>query len=209
VSSVLSAFPAMGRRRIDETTAAEGLAAFGEATHWHLASHSSLDFKRPERSGIAIGKRRVLTVNEVLGTNLEPSPRLVFLSACETAFPDLKQEVNRFISLPSAFMAAGATAVVGSLWPVSDAATSLLAARFYDEHQTGKQLPAAALRRAQTWLGHATPPQLQDYVTGKVAQRQITLPEAASISSWLASLDPIPPPYAHPYYWAGFQAYGR
>jgi CHAT domain-containing protein len=53
--------------------------------------------------------------------------------------------------------------VVGTLWPVSDTATALLMARFYELHM-GEGLPSPiALSRAQTWLRAATNLDLQGH----------------------------------------------
>ena len=50
---------------------------------------------------------------------------------------DIRSNADEFIGLPGAFIALGATGVVGSLWPVSDAATALLMAMVYELHMGG------------------------------------------------------------------------
>jgi CHAT domain-containing protein/tetratricopeptide (TPR) repeat protein len=81
------------------------------------------------------------------------SARLAVLSACESA-------AGRVVSgegvqgLSSAFLSAGVPAVIGTLWPVDDAATARLMQVFYDDLGNGHR-PAAALRRAQLVLRSA------------------------------------------------------
>jgi CHAT domain-containing protein len=88
---------------------------------------------------------------------------LVVLSACETGLYEIDLNPDEFIGLLGAFTALGAAGVVGTLWPVSDTATPLLMARFYELHM-GEGLPSpTALNRAQTWLRAATNLDLQGY----------------------------------------------
>lgn len=74
----------------------------------------------------------------------------MFLSACETTIPgtELPDEV---VSLSTAFLQAGASAVIGSLWVVDDAATHALANAFYAAWADGAT-PLQALEQAQAEL---------------------------------------------------------
>ena len=65
------------------------------------------------------------------------APRLVVLSACETGLYDITNSPDEFIGLPATFTALGAAGVLGTLWPVSDAATALLTAKLDDLHLEG------------------------------------------------------------------------
>jgi CHAT domain-containing protein len=95
----------------------------------------------------------ILTAEEVLSLDLRGTD-LVVLSACQTAAGDgwYGQGV---IGLQRAFHAAGARAVAATLWPVDDAATSVLIEQFY-KNLWEKKLPRLeALRQAQlTVLNH-------------------------------------------------------
>ena len=75
-----------------------------------------------------------LTVGQLLETDGLGRPRLVVLSACETGLYDIRSSPDEFVGLPGTFIALGAAGVLGTLWPVSDAATALLIARFYELH---------------------------------------------------------------------------
>lgn len=70
---------------------------------------------------------------------------LLVLSACQTAAGDKRAALG----LAGVAVRAGARSTVGSLWLVSDEATSLLMTRFYQELAKAEVPKAEALRRAQ------------------------------------------------------------
>jgi CHAT domain-containing protein len=78
-----------------------------------------------------------------------PGAPLVVLSACETGLGDLKG--GDVLGLSQAFLRAGASALLVSLWRVPDEATARLMEAFYQRLVTGTP-PAAALRKAQQTL---------------------------------------------------------
>ncbi len=121
----------------------------------HFATHSFLDSKHPELSGIVLSlldeegnpKNGFLRTDEIYNLNLRAE--LVVLSGCKTG---LGKEIRGegLVGLTRGFMYAGAKRVAGSLWDVNDEATSVLMANFYREMFGSRKLPpAAALRRAQ------------------------------------------------------------
>ncbi len=123
----------------------------------HFATHSLLNSKHPELSGIVLSlvdksgqpQDGFLRLNEIY--NLKLGADLVVLSACRTA---LGKEVRGegLVGITRGFMYAGAPRVVASLWAVDDAATAELMKRFYREMLVREQRPAAALRTAQLSL---------------------------------------------------------
>lgn len=90
-----------------------------------------------------------LNVGRLLETDGLGRPRLVALSACETGLYDITTSPDEFIGLPATFTALGAAGVLGTLWPVSDAASALLIAKFYELHMGAGLRPPTALRRAE------------------------------------------------------------
>jgi hypothetical protein len=167
-----------------------------------FSCHGSWNPSDPLRSGVVLADEP-LTLEELLGDRRCDQARLVILSACETALGD---EVSRrgddYLGLPAGFVLAGAKAVVGSLWSVSDLFTALLMDRFYDHLFEGESL-ASSLRRAQLWLRSLS----KDEVI--VRLRALGIPEDSLIElrQSLAEYDDAPT-LEHPYYWAGFVAYG-
>ncbi len=89
----------------------------------------------------------ILTAEEVQSLDLRGTD-LVVLSACETGLGTLEygQGVQ---GLQRAFQAAGARAVVASLWRVDDAATTVLMEQFYTNLWSKKLPKLEALRQAQ------------------------------------------------------------
>lgn len=131
--------------------------ALGSSSIAHLAAHGLVDADRPERSAILLarfdarGRRREgrLTAEDVRGLDLPAD--LVVLSACQTALGrDLRGEGT--MGLTHAFLSAGASGVVVSLWSVDDRATAVLMERFYRALLVDGLPPAAALREAQLAL---------------------------------------------------------
>jgi CHAT domain-containing protein len=208
------------------------IAALKGKTHWHFASHGSFSWADARQSALLMHDAAPLTVGRLLEAGGLGRPRLVVLSACETGLSDITSSPDEFIGLPGAFTALGAAGVLGTLWPVSDAATALLIGKFYDLHlETGLD-PPAALSGAQAWLREASGDDLNDYVEVAAARGRLQPGQLASITEELkpeslarsrrtAPLDvptgshvtgavetvspPTPAhPYAHPYYWAGF-----
>jgi CHAT domain len=86
--------------------------------------------------------------------------RLIYLSGCETARPNISTAPEEFAGFPTSFIGAGAECVIGSLWPVADDTACLLASKFYKLHldESGREVmsPAQALREAQFWLRNVT-----------------------------------------------------
>ncbi len=86
---------------------------------------------------------------------------LVTLSGCTTRGKHIHGE--GFLGTAEAFLRAGASSVVASLWQVDDHAASLLMVRFYEELEqrngsakNAAHCKACALRRAKLWLREAT-----------------------------------------------------
>ncbi len=125
------------------------LAELGGADVLHLAAHYRLDDQRPWRSRLSFGagdSATTLTAAEVAAMRLPA--RLAVLSSCGTAEGRILSGEG-VLGLTSAFLSAGTPAVVATLWPVDDAVTARLIARFYAELSRGATA-AAALRAAQT-----------------------------------------------------------
>lgn len=170
----------------------------------HFATHALTDDERPDRSALifsqvdlpdeldaALAGERIydgkVTAKEIV-REWELDADLVTLSGCQTA---LGKAVGGegYIGLAHAFLQVGARSLLVSLWDVEDKATSLLMQRFY-ENYTGT------------------------YHDDRLGRRGEPMPKAQALAEakrWLcAYTDPTEwePPYAHPYYWAGFVLIG-
>ena len=164
----------------------------GRFTVIHLATHALVDRWWPDRSSLVVLPNvspeadwhdGLLTTRDVyLGWDLDAE--LVVLSACQSGHGEETPTDGR-IGFHQALFAAGADAVVSSLWPVDDVATALLMFRFYEN-----LLGAYAERRSG--FGAGTPMRKVD------ALREAKL--------WLKAFeqDDGTRPFAHPVYWGGF-----
>ena len=209
------------------------IAALKGKTHWHFASHGTFSWADARQSALLMHDAAPLSVGRLLETDGLGRPRLVVLSACETGLSDITSSPDEFIGLPGAFTALGAAGVLGTLWPVSDAATALLMAKFYDLHLEAGLDPPAALSGAQAWLRNATARAISTAMPRSLRRAdgcKSVRSHRSQTNSMLESLGrsrrntplvpmtegnetgtvqtPSPPrpahPYAHPYYWAGF-----
>jgi CHAT domain-containing protein len=87
-----------------------------------------------------------LRASEISGLDLPAD--LVVLSACDTGRGE-SVPGEGVVGLSQAFLVAGATQVMMSLWPIDDLATSHLMQEFYREYLSMGLSPAAALRGAE------------------------------------------------------------
>ncbi|HYC90582.1 MAG TPA: CHAT domain-containing tetratricopeptide repeat protein [Thermoanaerobaculia bacterium] len=125
----------------------------GRAGFVHVAAHATYDPLRPNFSRLELapagddekadGKLHVYEIPD-LDFSLT---RLAVLSACETALGP-RSSGDDLVALTRAFLAAGAPAVMTTLWSIDDPASSTLMESFYRRMHKGVA-PAAALRDAQ------------------------------------------------------------
>jgi len=136
----------------------------------HLATHAIIDEKSPMYSYLVMGVesylnpdtslRRssngifseddLLMAHEVFNLSL-PQTRLVCLSACETAGGRLFRGEG-IIGLNRAFISAGASSVITTLWDIDDEYTEKLMAEFYEQWIKNKLSKTQALREAQVTI---------------------------------------------------------
>jgi CHAT domain-containing protein len=132
----------------------------------HLATYGVLNKHNPMFSFVELGAGGDddgrLEVHEVFGLTLHA--RLLVLSACQTgvgagALTDVPPG-DDWVGLVQAFLYAGASNVMATLWPVSDVATARLMDRFYKELAAGRpetEALALAQRAAARDAGTAHP----------------------------------------------------
>jgi CHAT domain-containing protein len=133
------------------------VAALPRADIAHLACHGRVDFADPYASFLLTACDARLELSDIVDLELARRP-LVYLSACESGLHDIEM-ADEVQGLSAAVLAAGASEVVGTLWPVFDVAGVLVASRFYDRRLAG-DAGVAALRSAQLWLRDSSSAQL-------------------------------------------------
>lgn len=136
-------------KQASEMRAADPLSDFDVL---HFAVRGQFTAADPLSSGLLLtpggGRDGTLTALEIF--RLQYQGRTVVLSGCETA-PDKDPEARSFTVLQRAFLHAGTSSVVPSLWLVGDRASSYLLEIFYRQFERNKTA-AEALRTAQLRL---------------------------------------------------------
>ncbi|MHA5049323.1 CHAT domain-containing protein [Streptomyces sp. SD15] len=150
------------RRASGPGSPAEVLAALpgregAGASVLHLACHARPSGNSPLDACLLLapaeGGTGRLPVREILRQARGRPPGapggLVVLDACVS--DHATGDFDEALTLSTAFLAAGATGVVGSRWEVPDGLTGLMMYVFHDRLRTGAT-PVRALREAQLWL---------------------------------------------------------
>jgi tetratricopeptide (TPR) repeat protein len=166
------------------------VTALARFEHLHLATHGIYRLDEPTESAIYVGDEPLL-LRELIGRQLLSGVRLAFLSACQTGISDILSARDEVVGLPAACIRSGAIGVVGTLWPVDDAATLLLVLAFYRECDTS--VPPVALARARRWL--------RDVSAAEILRQCDNLPPALE---FLRLRPPTDRPFSDPYFWAPF-----
>lgn len=123
----------------------------------HLATHGELNDAEPDYTHLVFslldprGKPLEGRLYQHEIDELDLAADLVTLSACNSALGRYVRGEG-LLGMTRAFMDAGATRVLVSLWFVSEAATAELMERFYRELLLCGKGPAEALRSAQAWM---------------------------------------------------------
>jgi CHAT domain-containing protein len=158
-----------------------------QAQHSHFSCHG---YYAPDlQAGLMLADGN-LTAKDLFSKIRLANPRLVVMSACETAQlqPTLADE---YMGLASSFLYAGAHTVLATQWRVDAFSSQLLIEDFYQGIIQGLP-PILALQQAQG--------KLKQMPREEVWKRLQVEPEEMRMSTI---------PYQHPYYWAGFVVIGE
>lgn len=140
------------RRPRDDAGRRAALAALASTGVVHVAAHFTDDPENPWRSGVLLGDPgrdgSWLRVSEL--ARVRTRARLAVLAGCTSAGAH-GRSLQGERGLASAFLAAGAPAVVGTLWPVGDVASAEFVKRFYTALDGGADA-GRALAEAQAAL---------------------------------------------------------
>lgn len=155
----------------------------------HISCHGLFNPTAPLASALHLGAGEHLTVREAL-EELHLRCDLATLSACESGL-SLVRRGDELVGLLGAFLRAGASAVIATLWRVDERSTRLLMEHFYQAIQTRQAASyAEALQSAQRYLMGLTVADLPAAIQQEVAH--------------LPNIDATTPIFDNPYYWAPF-----
>ncbi len=137
------------RMRVREVADAEGLARAAPAV-MHVAAHYRVDAEQPWASAVVLGDTPRpggrLRAGEVAALRIDVP--VVVLAACESA-RGRATFGEGVLGIASAFLGAGARAVVASAWPVDDGAAARFSRAFYERLLAGASVGEAASAAAQ------------------------------------------------------------
>jgi tetratricopeptide (TPR) repeat protein len=131
VDSLRSVLPDASILAGPAATRAAVLAALAHYRLVHFACHGMTNLVFPDSSQLILYDHATcpLTVAQIRRHHL-PDAGLAYLSACRTS-GHTPQLVDESVHITSAFLLAGYSQVVGTMWAVSDYAASRVAAQFY------------------------------------------------------------------------------
>jgi CHAT domain-containing protein/Flp pilus assembly protein TadD len=190
----------------EKATEAEVRQWMRERNYLHFSCHGQYRLDAPLESSLRLAGVDALTLGEILEGVYLPRAWLVVLSACETGLVDFREVADEHFGLPTGFLYAGAPTVYGSLWSVNDLSTALLMVKVYEGlEREGKSKPEA-LRDAQIWLRDLMAREALTLV--RRSGERMAWADVAPLRRALEWSDPHDRPFAHPYWWAGFQCVG-
>jgi CHAT domain-containing protein/tetratricopeptide (TPR) repeat protein len=215
VDEIAKLFPAERRQVITRQEAKAGLLdPISEYGVVHLATHGFYDLGSNFNSRLLLGsgKEGELTLDEILTKVRLAKNWLVTLSACESGLTDYRDVADEYIGLQTGFLHAGAPTVFASLWVVNDFTSAMVMIKTYELIVREHRDKTAALRSAQLWLRGLTAREataiLKEKELALVDQVRMARQDILPLKRLISLADPDSRPFAHPYYWAGFQAFG-
>jgi tetratricopeptide (TPR) repeat protein len=137
IESVANHLAGWNVRRDSAPTRSSFLAASRDADLIHLAAHGALRTDNPAFSQLQLSDGP-LFVHDLGSLRLPGS--LVVLTACSSGRGE-RLAGDEWVGLAQAFLHAGASTVVTSLWPIEDGATASLMDGFYQSLSRGESIP--------------------------------------------------------------------
>ncbi|KAK3747549.1 hypothetical protein QZH41_004810 [Actinostola sp. cb2023] len=159
----------------------------------HFAAHGTTDgeiFLTPSTTGgLPNEQDYILTMKDVQESGVRP--QLVVLSCCHSGRGEVKAE--GVVGMSRAFLAAGARAVVASLWAIADEATMVFMEKFYKHLKEGESASKSLQQAMKDMRGIPS----TDYRTqtnnreGKLREMQLHKPgvREASTAAWTSTME--------------------
>ncbi|MCL2925732.1 MAG: CHAT domain-containing protein [Trichodesmium sp. MAG_R04] len=178
----------------------------------HFSCHGQFIAKIPLFSGVLLANQELLTLGEIFELDLG-NCYLITLSACETSQVDY-QSISEYVGLSSAFLYAGCSNIVSSLWNVDEKATAFLMIKFYENllrqlTEKGELNVAIAINQAQLWLRDVTVAELQKWASELKLEKPLVQKIQEDLKYLITWHDSDEQLYQKPFYWAAFCAVGK
>jgi CHAT domain-containing protein len=110
---------------------------------FHFTGHGAHDYRHPKNSALALTGSDSLSAAEIAKLPLHTYD-LITLAACETAVASQTDLDTDYVSLASAFLTAGATQVISTLWTVDSESNAWLMVKFYQHYLTRSPRPSSS-----------------------------------------------------------------
>ncbi len=153
IEQLQSIFPNADTLQNNEATTGNVLNQMGNRPLIHLAGHIFYNAQEPLEAGMPLADGRWLRASDLYLQYGRLAGSIVTLSGCSSGRG--RTIGGDVLGLTSAFLYAGATAVIAGLWQVNDAATAKLMKLFYQKLNAGASV-SDALQYAQLNLLHSS-----------------------------------------------------
>lgn len=218
MSFEMQCIPFLYNSQVQRLTSSETLA-LPSPRLFHFIGHGDFDPTCPEDSYLLYYDRESpvspahpdasILVEDVFRSVRWPGCGLVLLPNCESGMCC----GTSFSTFPVGFLCAGASAVLGGLWPVDDVASCILMSRLHWEMLFNGVSPSLALGRARTWLSRARVSEIStflnlliDRVLEQFPDKEDDLLRALDRMNLPVAQDMIP--FNHVYFYGCFRMFG-
>lgn len=185
-------------------------AALRQAARTHLAVHGEFDQENPLGSAFVAADEPVRLGDLLAGRIEVASGATVIAAACETGLFDTRVGASEQIGFAAALIAAGASEVLTTLWPIHDLSTALIMERASSLSLRDGVPFAQALDAAVDWLRSAPGSAVAEALDA-IARRlpEVEVEARDLLDEARSALEGLPgPPFADPRFWAGFALSG-
>lgn len=169
----------------DASEAAVKSLAQGDVSLLHFAAHAVLDPKHPKRSAVVLapgsGEDGLLQPHEIATLDLDGA--VVVLSTCRSASGETLAGEGP-LSLSRAFLQAGASTVIGSLWPLRDDETAELFDAFYRHLAAGRTVSESLAEAQRDRIEEGEPPAAWAGVV-LLGKGSVAFPATERPSAWI------------------------
>ncbi|MFL6261514.1 MAG: CHAT domain-containing protein [Thermoanaerobaculia bacterium] len=164
--AAIGSLPGLSVHRIEEANVSEELFADRrEFDVLHFSCHGIFGATNTIETGLAISPHEFLSFDQIVGKLKVKPGSMAVLSACETG-KIFVENAEEYLGLPYAFLCAGCSTVISSLWHVPDISTALLMTRFYSNLAT-RRPRLESLTEAQKWIRESTGRQMKEFLESK------------------------------------------
>ena len=164
-----------------------------------FACHGQYDPDDPAASYLRFGGPKGVSFFKMFSELDLTECKCVTLGACESGLGRTIITAE-YLGLPIAFFAAGVRHVISSLWQVNQLTAAILLSHHYKLLRDGPHTVTSALNEAQRVIMRMPQDQVLSWIKTNLPDR---------LKRWEPIVRQMEnPPFAHPYYWAGFYVAG-